>query len=220
MHFDLATYLESQEQKAAIVEDDSIFDDEGEHDPDIGFGVPPLGPHAQLAWLPVKYFDIADSLACGCIPCAPKPCTFLTPTTAFHIATSLHLSINEAATLFGIPDLCPVIEEFLRCFQDNPSLHVGTHNPQVPLTFELIQVWYKIHIQQPLYHGKGKVEALQTLRAVPPSSSHPHGLYDAVIASPDLKSDWPLCGIKGTAIVSHSAPCANLSMEDHSVVQL
>ena len=142
----------------------------------------------------------------------PKPhCMFLTSTTTFHITTkpSLCLNIDEAATLFRIPDLHPVIRDFLQHLQDNasyPITSIRNKDPQYPLLLNHIQISCKLHVQQPLYHSKGKVDSPQALRAFHPSNTHPHRLYDTAIMSPDSESNWPLWGIKG--IITASTLCA------------
>ena len=153
----------------------------------------------------VNYFAIADAIARGCIPSAPKPHrTFATPTTAFHIANkpSLRMTVDEAATLFGIPDFRPAIWEFLQRIQDpTTNFHdiSGARSQDVgcPLPFDRIQIWYKLRVQQHLYHEDKRVDAPQTLRAFPPSPVRPHGLYDTVVISPGSDSDWPRRGIEG-----------------------
>ncbi|KAI6023291.1 hypothetical protein EDC04DRAFT_2606791 [Pisolithus marmoratus] len=79
---------------------------------------------------------------------------------------------------------------------DNHSLCDHMMLPCVPLNYfvianALIQIWYKLHIQQFFYHKEQNIDALQTLRALPPSGDNPHGLYDMVILSPGPDSDWP-----------------------------
>ena len=101
-------------------------------------------------------------------------------------------------------DLCnnlhPMIKDFLQCEQDNSShavMGVQMQDSQCPLPFDHVQIWYKICVQQFLYHSGGKVDAPQTLKALPPSTKNPHGLYDAIIVSPNTESDWPLQGLEG-----------------------
>ena len=72
---------------------------------------------------------------------------------------------------------------------------------QCPLPFDCVQIWYKLHVQQFLYHDKNRVDALQTICAYPPSGDRPHGLYDAVITSPGPESNWPQKGLEGMIIM-------------------
>jgi hypothetical protein len=162
MCFNLATYLETRDQMNEAtphMENDNIFDQDDTNIDD----VTPLS-HLELSRSTINYFSIADFLAHGCVPDAPKPYrTFATSTTAFHITIkpSLHVGIDEAATLFGIPDLCPAIRDFLQCIEDksgHPMTSTRTQDLHCPLPFDRVQVWYKLHLQQFLYHGNGKVD--------------------------------------------------------------
>ena len=201
--FNLATYFETQETRSTTLpEDIDDFDQEDKEDVDIN-DVLSTTQCLQVSHSTVDYFSIADSLMHGCIPNAPKPyCTFATSSTAFHITTksSLRLTVKEAAIKFGIVDLRPAINDFLQHLQNNsgyPVTSIQTHDSNCPLPFKRVQIWYKVHVQQFLYHDRGKVDVPQTLKALPPSTQHPHGLYDTVIMSPDSQSDWPLWGIEG-----------------------
>ncbi|KAI9570933.1 hypothetical protein HD554DRAFT_2037123 [Boletus coccyginus] len=116
-----------------------------------------------------------------------------------HMNLSLHTTVDEAAILFEILDLHPVIWEFLQHVQNCTNHDVlgnRTQNLNCPLPFDRIQVWYKLCVQQFLYHMDQRVDAPQTLRAFPPSPDRPHGLYDSVVISPGSDSDWPQQGIE------------------------
>ena len=143
---------------------------------------------------------------CGCIPNAVKPYhTLATTTTTFHLSTkpSARLSVDEAADMFNIPDLCAAISEYL-CRVQNGAPHDvsrvrSQQNCQLP--FDRLQIWYKVHVQQMRYHDRLTPDAPQTLRALPPSAANPHGLYDAVIVNADLDSDWPRRGLEGMSCI-------------------
>ena len=67
------------------------------------------------------------------------------------------MTVNEAATLFGIPDFHPAIWEFLQRIQDpTTNFHdiLGARSQDIgcPLPFDHIQIWYKLCVQQHLYH--------------------------------------------------------------------
>ncbi|KAI6161679.1 hypothetical protein EDD17DRAFT_1480559 [Pisolithus thermaeus] len=201
--FDVTTYFETHREGNPSEDDDNL---EEEDDIELDFNNCSLHDHMNLPHLPLNYFVIANALACDSIPNALKPhCTFSNITTTFHLATkpSLHMTIDDAAILFKLPDLCPVIGEFLQCAQNHlnhPVSGVMSQDLCYPLPFNRIQIWYKIHIQQFLYHKAQDIDALQTLRALPPSGDHPHGLYDMVILSPSPDSDWPQQGIEGHVV--------------------
>ncbi|KAI5980659.1 hypothetical protein EDD15DRAFT_2187253 [Pisolithus albus] len=201
--FDVATYLETRHEGNPSEDDD---DSEEEHDIELDFNDCSLRDHMNLPRLPLNYFVIANALASDSIPNAPKPhCTFSNITTAFHLATkpSLRMTIDDATVLFKLPDLRPAIGEFLQRAQNHsnhPVSGVTSQDLCYPLPFDRIQIWYKICIQQFLYHKAQNVDAPQTLRVLPPSSDHPHGLYDTVILSPGPDSDWPRRGIEGHVV--------------------
>ncbi|KIJ63917.1 hypothetical protein HYDPIDRAFT_29265 [Hydnomerulius pinastri MD-312] len=112
--FDIATYIESQAKGTSLEDDNEVFEQEDEHEPDPDSHS--LIEHMSTTHLIVNYFAIADTLSHGSIPNALKPYrTLLTTSTAFHLATkpSLRLSVDEAANTFNLPDLCPAIWEFL-----------------------------------------------------------------------------------------------------------
>ncbi|KAI6161477.1 hypothetical protein EDD17DRAFT_1759243 [Pisolithus thermaeus] len=192
--FNVATYFETRREGNPSEDNDNL---EEEHDIELDFNNCSLHDHMNLPHLPLNYFVIANALACDSIPNAPKPHrTFSNITTAFHLTTkpSLHMTIDNAAILFKLPDLRPVIREFLQCAQNHlnhPVSGVTSQDLHYPLPFNCIQIWYKIHIQQFLYHKAQDIDAPQTLRVLPPSGDHPHGLYDMVILSPSPDSDWP-----------------------------
>ncbi|KAI6103241.1 hypothetical protein EDD17DRAFT_1487291 [Pisolithus thermaeus] len=202
-HFDVATYFETCHEGNPSEDDDDL---EEEHDIELDFNNCSLCDHMNLPHLPLNYFVIANALACDSIPNAPKPHrTFSNITTTFHLMTkpSLCMTIDDAAILFKLPDLHPVIGEFLQCAQNHlnhPVSGVTSQDLHYPLPFDHIQIWYKIHIQQFLYHKAQDIDALQTLRVLPPSGDHPHGIYDMVILSPGPDSDWPQQGIEGHVV--------------------
>ena len=105
------------------------------------------------------------------------------------------MTVNEAAMLFVITDLCPALQEFLQCIQDHTNVHdvsgIRMQDLYSQLLFDHIQIWYKLRVQWHLYHKDTQVDAPQTLRAFPPSPNHPHGLYNTVVISPGSDSNWP-----------------------------
>lgn len=165
--FDIATYLEKNMLEELDEDDNRVFDQDDEHERDPEDIT--LSDHLHIAaFAQVNYFEMADALASGCFPNAPKPHrTFSTATSAFHFALkpSLRLSIDDAAAKFNLPDLPLALYEYRHCVE-GPSPHTVSgarsyaeaHN----LPFEHIQIWCKIHIQQMCYHDKTP-DAPQTL---------------------------------------------------------
>ncbi|KAI6032442.1 hypothetical protein EDC04DRAFT_2605185 [Pisolithus marmoratus] len=120
-------------------------------------------------------------------------CTFSTATTAFHLSTkpSLRLSVDEAAIMFNLPDLCTAISEYLYCLENGmPHLVSGVRSQQNhELLFNHLQIWCKVHVQQMRYHAQQTPDALQTL------------LYDATIVNADPDSNWLQQGLEGHSVV-------------------
>lgn len=151
------------------------------------------------------YFKIADAPATnGTSDRTPLKCTFASRTTAIHLATKPHLriSIDEAATLFHLPDLRPAIHEYLdRCANGGEHSVEGRRrhlpNSNSSPTSERIQVWTKVRVQVRNYHHPEIVEPAQTVNVIPPSPKQPHGLYDSAVFSPRAESDWPSGGLEG-----------------------
>ena len=198
--FDLATHLHSQGGQANRDEDeDKAFEQDDEHE--FYLEDSSVVDH-MAAFRPISnYFAMADALRRGFIPMAIKPYrTFSTPTTAFHLASkpSLRLSLDEAAEMFKIPDFRrAVVECYHRLENGTPHVVSGTRSNHYMLPFDHIQIWYKVRTQQMQYYNSEVPDAPQTLRAHPPSASHPHGLYDAVVINGELQSEWPRCGLIG-----------------------
>ena len=205
-HFDVATYFQAQHEKVDLQEDgDADSDREDEYN--IDSDASSLHDHMNVSPRIVDYFAVADALSHGAVPNAPKPHhTFSTSTTAFHIANkpSLSMTVDEAATLYSIPDLRPAIWEYLQhvqhCTDDHPVLGVQTSDLHCPLPFDRVQIWYKFCVQWFLYHDRNRVDTPQTVHTYPPSCGRSHELYDAVIMSPGPESDWPWAGLEGTII--------------------
>ena len=157
-HFNVATHFQAWHE---------TFIPDNDHDHDVDSDSPYVSEHMNVTCQSINYFAVTDALLHGSIPSALKPhCTFSNSTTTFHIANklSLHITVDEAATLFGILDLHPAIWEFLQHSQDrtdHPVSGVRTQHLHCPLPFDHIHIWYKLRVQQSLYHDKGRVDAPQ-----------------------------------------------------------
>jgi hypothetical protein len=119
--FDVTTYFQAWHEKVSLQDgDNGDFEREDKYDIGINSESPSLQDHMDVSYLIVDYFAVADALLRGAVPNALKPhCTFSTSTTTFHITNkpSLSMTVDEAATLYGIPDLHPAIWKFLHCVQ-------------------------------------------------------------------------------------------------------
>jgi len=222
-HFDLAMYLESQREQTPLFDDNFDEQDDGINPID---SAPLPSEQMKLSCSTINYFGLTDVLSHRSVPNAPKPHhTFMTSTTAFHLVMKLnhHMTVDEAAIHFGIPDLRPAIWEFLQCVQDrsdHPVSGIRTLDANPHLPFDQIQIWCKVHVQNFPFHNKDNVDVPQTLRALHSSPNHSHSLYDSVIMSPGSKSNWPHLDLNGITY-TYELSCAVLTlMKGHFVVQL
>ncbi|KAJ6582018.1 hypothetical protein B0H19DRAFT_929927, partial [Mycena capillaripes] len=127
---------------------------------------------------------------------------FTTLSTAFCLNRSADLakiSIEEAARIFGIPDLRPALGDYFR------KLNYQRRDPDVPiiggrrgsnsdcqLAFTDLEVWYSLCVQVRSPHRSNSHPlAAQTLHASPPAKEWVYGCYDTVLLCNDLRSAWP-----------------------------
>ena len=195
--FDLATAIASSHDHSD--NGDNLADED--HEPD--------DEHSQSSFYhsPIRkivdYFKIADALANGTSPNAPHlRRTFATCTTAICLATKSHywMTIDEAATLFSLPDLRPAISDYLhRCTNQGDHNITGRRRASLNcnLPLDRVQIWTKVRVQVRNYHDPELVEPAQTMNVTPPSQEYPHGLYDSAVFSPSAESDWPSQGLNG-----------------------
>ena len=140
----------------------------------------------------IDYFSISSTHLQGTHPSASKPlCTFTTSTTTFHLATKplLQLTLAEATARYKLPNLVPAISAF-----------ISQQTSSTPPDNVKLQIWHTLRIQQKSYHNKD-LEALQTLHAIPLSTTNPYSLYNSVIVSLELESNWPNCGLQGHSVI-------------------
>lgn len=150
--FNMTTYITAQHKESLLSEGErggeegegEDFDHEDHTDDSDGSF---LAEHVNLSHSIINYFVLADAISHSLIPNTPKlHHTFMTPTTTFHITNkpSLQMTIDEAAILFGILDLCPTIWEFFECIQDHRNTHdvsgIRTRDIHCSLPFDQIQV--------------------------------------------------------------------------------
>ena len=96
---------------------------------------------------------------------------FASSTTAFCLALkpSLQISIDEAAQIYGLPDLQSAVTDHF--FRTSYSAERRVVDP----TTDKIQTWFKVQVQQPSCHDRRSLEPPQSLMASPPSPQHPNG---------------------------------------------
>ena len=200
-------YFQAQCKNISLQEDDNVdFEQEDGYDIGIDLEVPLLQDHMNIQ-LWILLLSLMP-LSCSAIPNTLKPPhIFLTSTITFHIANkvSLSMTVDKAATLWRPWSLSCDLEIFALCpawYRPFHFRHLDSgHAVSTTILNNHIQIWYKLHMQQFLYHNKSRVDALQTICAYPPSNNHPHGLYDTVITSPGPEHGWPQKGLEGTIII-------------------
>ncbi|KAI6019348.1 hypothetical protein PISMIDRAFT_99987 [Pisolithus microcarpus 441] len=197
--FDLATGIVSFNNSYPDDNDDDLADDDHEPNDKKSCTIFYHSPMRKI----VDYFKIAGVLGDETSP-HPK-CTFMSCTTAIHVATKphLHMTIDDAAALFDLPDLRPAICDYLdRCVNSIDHHITGRRHASLNcgLPLDKIQIWTKVHIQVRNYHNPGMVEPTQTMNVTPPSQEHPRGLYDSAVFSPSAESDWPAQGLNGEQV--------------------
>ena len=161
-------------------------------------------------WAPKRpvpnFFAITETLLITVPGSIPYPIhTFISAPTALHLnydPSIKHIAIDQAAKMFNIPDLCPAITDYLGCegpyaqnfhsFGGQRCVHAGAHLP-----FSKIQVWYKVHLQQKLYHNCTSVGLVFTINAHPTNYAWEYGRHNAVILHIDERHEWPSSGLTG-----------------------
>ncbi|KAI9567568.1 hypothetical protein HD554DRAFT_2039579 [Boletus coccyginus] len=166
--------LDSEIDEAAVDSADPSADDEDLQDSE--------HPTALLndIWAPKRpvpsLFAITEKLLAavpGTIPYLI--CTFVSRETALHLnynPSIKHITINKAAEQFDIPDLRTAIADYLGregLFAQNFHLFgQQRHSPaDAHLPFSEIQIWYKVHLQQKLYHDHTSIGSIFTINAHP-----------------------------------------------------
>lgn len=111
--------------------------------------------------------------------------------------------IDEAALLYGLPDLRPALQNYMTKMAAGNSLHISSiggrraGNQDGPLPFTHVEMWTKLQVQGKAYHYPHDPFPPQTVNAAPPSKSWPHGRCDAVIVNVEPEKRWPSSGISG-----------------------
>ncbi|KAF8130961.1 hypothetical protein EV363DRAFT_1398782 [Boletus edulis] len=139
----------------------------------------------------------------------PRPLrTFNIGSTAFCInydASLRRVTIDDVATMFGLPDLRAALGDYVRR-EGEFSQNFHKFGPRrsaedVQLPFRDLQIWYKVHLQQKCYHDPSVVAPTFTVHACPPNRSS-KGQYDFVIMNTDQEFVWPSSGLQGHSVVN------------------
>ncbi|KAG1857132.1 hypothetical protein F4604DRAFT_1590006, partial [Suillus subluteus] len=165
----------------------------------------------ELSHTVTDFFKMAQQVSSD-IKAAKPPCTFLVGTsTAIHLnfdASIQCILVDVVAEKFSLPDLRGALADYVEREGRTglPTFHKleGPHcaQPDAPLPFDDLRVWFKVHIQQGSYHGQSTPPAL-TVNASPPSATGKYGCYDAAIFTVDdtKLNQWPASGLKGHTVV-------------------
>ena len=175
--------------------------------------------HIPLAWLIAgllgsfqNYFD--EALYLQNDPQALCPLhTFMDGHTDLHLncnPSSKQMTIDKAAVVYGIPDLCPALMDFIHHYTPTSPATVYSIGAQHTTAAHVnigpmrIQVWFRVQLQSRNFHNAGKVLPLQFINACPPCDDWPLGFYDPVIINTDGTKIWPQSGLNGSYRFSYS----------------
>ncbi|KAF8132935.1 hypothetical protein EV363DRAFT_1449123 [Boletus edulis] len=117
-----------------------------------------------------------------------------------------HISIDDAATQFNLPDLRGALGDYLNregTFTQNFHTFSGARRSpaNIPLPFNKLQIWYKAHLQQKSYYDPSILGSAFTVHAHPPDRTWKYGNYSAAVLNVDEAHAWPSSGLLGHAIV-------------------
>ena len=150
------------------------------------------------------YFELADALQQGLYPRSPLPFrTIVQGNTALHLVrdpTMKTMSIENVMESFNLPDLRGALADFLTRLNNNDSFYIGgrrisDHNSL--LSFDNLQVWTKMQVQNHSYFPPHQVLPPQTINVFPPSGSWTYGHSDVVLINTDDDKVWPHSGLEG-----------------------
>lgn len=154
---------------------------------------------------------VATQLSSSPLNSVPTPLhTFKARSTAIHLnydASCRHVPIDDIAEMFELPDLRGKLANYLLHEQNFPcNLHTfGSQRRSLPdayLPFRDLHVWYKVRLQQKVYHNPSTVAPTFIVNAHPPDSSWKYGQYDAVVMNIDDQWQWPSSGLQGVSFHS------------------
>jgi len=155
------------------------------------------------------YFSRSHQLASSPLDTVPLPLrAFSLGCIAFNLAYDphiRHISVDQAAEQFGLPDLQAALADFLS-FEKSHGMDlvhpIGGGPRRAPtnakLPFTDIQVWFKLRLQTTEIHTNTVLPA-QTIFASPPKGKWKCGRYDSVVVNIDDTKVWPTSGLEGTA---------------------
>ena len=203
-HFELATAIRDPHLTPSDVWNDTDTCEDNRDDP-MALSLAQL-VKGQLR-TPNDYFDDATLLQNDCHALCPFR-TFANPHTAFRLnrhPNFKQMTVEDAATKFGLPDLCPALADFMHHYaldiSDSYTIE-GQRWAAASNSFEFskIEVWSGVHIQTKAFYDIDRVMPSQLVNACPPCNDWPLGCYDNVIVNTDNSKDWPQSGLDGAQI--------------------
>ena len=166
-----------------------------------------MGPACRVS----NFFDIATWLSSSPQNSIPTSlCTFKARSTAIHLnydRSCRHIPIDDIAEMFELSDLRGALADYLLCEQTFfHNLHTfGSQRrspPDAYLPFRGLYVWYKVCLQQKVYHDATMVAPTFTINTHPPDSSWKYGQYDTAVMNIDNQWQWPSSGLQGVSFHS------------------
>ena len=154
-----------------------------------------------------NYFMIAQVLQHRPMGSVPLPLRlFVVGRTAFHLAyepSIRRITIDDVAVKFGLPDLRPALADFLH--REASHQHDYIHaiggprraGPNAALPFDIVQVWFKLRLQDTEFHDVQSIRPAQTLNCALPNEHWTCGHYDTVVINTDAEYSWPTSGLRG-----------------------
>ena len=167
------------------------------------------------------FFAHSAWLSNNITPSTPLPLrTFHTETTAFQLnrlPSLKEVTVEEVATKFKIPDLCPALADYVRRVRtlDSTIFKLGqrrTSSPDADLPFTHLNVWYSARMQMQTTDATG-ITTPQRVCASPSSAEWPFGHYDTVLLSNGTPLGPSLGGAKRLTFVWYllTLPQASIS---------
>ncbi|KAF8547550.1 hypothetical protein OG21DRAFT_1490136 [Imleria badia] len=182
--------------------------DGGMNDDDANFEL------AEELWSPhrkaTNLFAVAQRLLEAPPGSIPSPLrVFVASSTAFHLnrePSIRHMSIDDAAQKFDLPDLRGALGDYVNCegaFAQNFHVFGGprrsSHDAELP--FNELRVWYKVRLQQKSYHDLSTLGLAFTVHAHPPCWPWKYGHYDGALLNIDKAHAWPSSSLAGHSVI-------------------
>ena len=155
---------------------------------------------------PTNFFSVAGRLLSSATPIPVPTHTFIAGSTAIHFNYDQSLKsipVDKVAEIFGLPDLHAALANYVHCELADPQVpHTFGQRKSLLdtyLPFQALHVWYKVCLQQKVYHNPSTVTPTFTVHTHPPDPrrSLNYGWYDAAIMNINNQFKWPTSGLQG-----------------------